>query len=355
MEIIGKLNNTDQLLIALLENFIKVSPNFKSAIIFDRDGLIMASASKNESDNSEENEEMIGAISGVVELVLERIGREYKLGKYGVGSFETEDYRLVFAESGRDVILVYICDFDLTMNIILPFIFLVGEKIVRVIEDDFGEGFTLNIPDLGQNGILQQTSSIDIGDELECEEEDEITINFLKTKVDMCHYKVIVLGDPSVGKTSLINRFALDKFNEDYLPTLGISITEEEYEIMGTENSRVKFMIWDLAGQSFFKRARKLYVRDAQSAFLVYDVTKKDSFLTIEQWRNEVIDEDGEIPFILVANKIDLIEERVISEEEGRTLAGELNCSYIETSAKTAENVRELFKLLGIGLFFLLR
>ncbi len=91
-------------------------------------------------------------------------------------------------------------------------------------------------------------------------------------------YKLIVLGDAGVGKTSLINQFVTKKFYNDYRPTLGISITSQVYNVQGFEEAKINFMIWDVAGQKFFQRVRKHYYQQAHAAFIMYDVTNQSSF-----------------------------------------------------------------------------
>ena len=90
-------------------------------------------------------------------------------------------------------------------------------------------------------------------------------------------YKLIVLGDAGVGKTSLINQFVTKKFYNDYRPTLGISITSQVYNVQGFEEAKINFMIWDVAGQKFFQRVRKHYYQQAHAAFIMYDVTNQSA------------------------------------------------------------------------------
>ena len=91
-------------------------------------------------------------------------------------------------------------------------------------------------------------------------------------------YKLIVVGDPAVGKTSLINKFKHNKIDMDYLPTLGISITTKQYHIQGIEEKLVHFMIWDVAGQDMFEKVRTNYYRGANIVFLTYDITRRETF-----------------------------------------------------------------------------
>lgn len=353
--VVGQIMDKDQMLIQLLKNFLNVSKFLKSAFIYDREGLLISSYAQNLDNTS--NTDLLGAIAGIIDSVLNRISIEYKMGKYASGSFEVEERRIFFAEAGRNAILICVSDFDLTINEILPYIFLVAEKISRITNNNLYEGFTLNVPDLSLENTFPPP--VDIKN---CEIESvnvhvlgdgEKLINFISPTVKLIRYKLLVLGDGAVGKTSIIDRFAHDRFNKDYLPTLGISITEQEYQLVCAEGSKVQFLIWDLAGQKFFHRTRKAYITGAKAAFLVFDLSNRESFDEIINWYNELGPDASRIPCILIGNKKDLADKRKVSEEEGRQLAKKLKCLYLETSALTGENVREAFQILGIGLFFL--
>ncbi len=106
--------------------------------------------------------------------------------------------------------------------------------------------------------------------------------------------------------------------------------------------------MWDLAGQAQFKRVRQMYLSNAEAGILVYDVTRKETFDSVESWQKEIKSVSPAISLILVGNKIDLVEDRVVSTEEGEEIAEKLNISYIETSAKTGENINDAFKMLAL-------
>jgi small GTP-binding protein len=113
-------------------------------------------------------------------------------------------------------------------------------------------------------------------------------------------------------------------------------------------DSAVRFIIWDLAGQSQFQRVRKSYLANAEAGILVYDVTNRNSFENIENWYNEIKKASPNIALILVGNKIDLKEDREVKTQDGTELADKLGLSYIETSAKTGENINDAFKMLAL-------
>ncbi|MEJ2251302.1 MAG: DUF4268 domain-containing protein, partial [Candidatus Lokiarchaeota archaeon] len=163
-------------------------------------------------------------------------------------------------------------------------------------------------------------------------------------------YKLILGGDGDVGKTSMVQRFVEGTFRENYKPTLGVNITKKECHFEGLD-SFVRFVIWDLAGQPQFQRIRTSYLANAGAGILVFDVTNQKSFENIKIWHKEIKEAaPPDIFLILVGNKIDLVNRRTVSPEQGEKLAEELGLSYIETSAKTGENVNDAFKMLALQL-----
>jgi len=166
-------------------------------------------------------------------------------------------------------------------------------------------------------------------------------------------FKATKVFPAAVGKTTLVNQFLKKEEIVDYRPTLGISISTQRYFVQGFKDDTIKFLIYDLAGQEFFKRVRHEYYKGAKCAFVVYDVTRRE---TLEEalnfWLQDAQRELGNIPFVLIGNKIDLESEREIAKEEGLKEAERLKCFFIETSALKNINVQDTFKLIGIGLLF---
>ncbi|QEE18064.1 GTP-binding protein [Promethearchaeum syntrophicum] len=336
--------NINEQLDILLDNYFVVTKEYIEAVyIFNRDGLLLQKKTPPEEERN--IEEIYGAIAGIVETTLKRITKEYA-GSYGIGTFDVEDYRLIFLEAGTEAILLSVFRYDVEMNNVLPYSFLIAEKISKILEGET-QNISLNVPNL-QLGPELSLSAKKIKD-LKVNE-DQIR-NELKKKRNL-RFKLIVLGDPSVGKTTLINRFVTNQFYSEYKPTLGISITNQEYYIQGFEDKILNFMIWDLAGQKFFQRVRKAYYRGANAAFIAYDITNRKTFESVSNWIKDIRAVLPDIPIILLGNKIDLNESRVVSTNEGSVLGSILRCSFLESSAKSGENVRDAFNMIGIELFF---
>ncbi len=155
-------------------------------------------------------------------------------------------------------------------------------------------------------------------------------------------YKIVLLGDAGVGKTSLLVRYIDDKFQDNYKATLGFDIS-----IMNITDEETEFSlaIWDIAGQDTMSELRKSYIEGAQGTIVIYDATNRKSFENLSYWLDQMYKFAGHIPFILVGNKIDLKNDIKISTEEGQKLA-ELKKynDFFETSAKTGDNVGYIFK-----------
>ena len=158
-------------------------------------------------------------------------------------------------------------------------------------------------------------------------------------------FKIVVLGDAAVGKTSLINMYIEQSFSEDYKPTLGANIIRKDVHV-DEINASVRLIMWDLAGQEKYNVIRSMYFQGCVGALLVYDVTRNNTFETIDsKWLKDFkkyVKKEG--TYILIGNKIDLNDERVVSTEEGEKYAKEIDASdFIETSAKYGENVEQAF------------
>ena len=159
-------------------------------------------------------------------------------------------------------------------------------------------------------------------------------------------FKIVVLGEAAVGKTSLINQYVEYTFKEDYKPTLGANIIRKDVFIEEI-NSKVRLIMWDLAGQEKYNVIRSMYFQGCVGALLVYDVTRPNTFELINsKWLmdfKKFIKKEG--TYILIGNKIDLSGQRVVSTEDGKKLANEIQASdFIETSAKLNQNVEAAFK-----------
>jgi small GTP-binding protein len=163
-------------------------------------------------------------------------------------------------------------------------------------------------------------------------------------------FKIVILGNAAVGKTSLINQFVEGAFEEDYKPTLGANIIRKDVDIDGEDaQTKIRLIMWDLAGQEKYSVIRSMYFQGCEGALLVYDVTRYNTFDSIKsKWLRDFkkyIRKKG--VYLLIGNKTDLSDQRVVPTEKGKDLAENIQAShFIETSAKLGENIEEAFLLL---------
>ena len=158
-------------------------------------------------------------------------------------------------------------------------------------------------------------------------------------------FKVLLIGNSSVGKSSLLLRFVDNQWNDLFVPTIGVDFKIRTMEI---DNKNVKLQIWDTAGQERFKNITASYYRGAHGIFVVYDISDTESFKNINNWLIEIEKNANKNVYkILVGNKCDLEDKRTVSYQQGKELAETYGMQFIETSAKSNTNVDEAFHLLG--------
>ena len=164
-------------------------------------------------------------------------------------------------------------------------------------------------------------------------------------------FKIVFLGNQSVGKTSIIHRFIYDSFDDNYQATIGIDFMSQK---MYVEDKTIILNLWDTAGQERFKSLIPSYIKDSAVAIVCYDVTNKDSFQSVDKWIEDAKAlRDDDVVLVLVGNKADMDSARQVSTEEGREYATKMNLMFFESSAKTGLNIKTLFndlakKLTGI-------
>ena len=160
--------------------------------------------------------------------------------------------------------------------------------------------------------------------------------------------KICLLGDVSVGKTSIASRFCKNSFNENYINTIGGAYQQQN--IVLNNGAKIKLHIWDTSGQDRFRSMTNLYYRDAQVAILTYDVTNEQSLESLNYWLNELNDkvEIDNMLLCLAGNKNDVdASEKRIPTSKGKAFAEEHNMIFFETSAKTGSGVKELFQAIA--------
>ncbi|MHA1300730.1 MAG: Rab family GTPase [Candidatus Helarchaeota archaeon] len=159
--------------------------------------------------------------------------------------------------------------------------------------------------------------------------------------------KMVVVGDPAVGKTSIIRRFADDKFEDDYKHTIGADFNVKVIEFPESKRNAV-LTVWDIGGHERFEIIRRYYYEGSHAGLIVFSLTNKESFKSVTNWYNDLRQYLKNIPIILIANKKDLVDEIVIEDSEIEAKVKELELvQYFKTSAKTGENVEKAFSALA--------
>jgi Ras-related protein Rab-1A len=280
-------------------------------------------------------EESVGMITGVLQSLSERIKNEFKTGLFKNAMIETDEYIFYFVEAGDQAILTTILDNtpDVDLGGIRPYARIFTKKI-----DDALSGKEA-APDIVAVEPAMPTSISRAAPAQEA----------IPDKMGPAYQfkcKAIIVGDFSVGKTSLLVQFAEKKFTVDYKPTIGVSLVKKDY-YFEEKDTLVTLLLYDIAAQSRFLSVRHRYYEAAEISMIVFDVTRPDTLDSVHNWYYDVSKFlGGKIPSIVVANKCDLVDQRKIDREQAEILAKSLNLPYIETSAKTAENVDKAFKML---------
>ena len=155
-------------------------------------------------------------------------------------------------------------------------------------------------------------------------------------------YKILLLGDSSVGKTCFLMRYTDNTFQEIHMSTIGLDYKLKNVQL--DEGKIVKIQIWDTAGQDRFRSITKNYYKGAHGIILLYDVTNRKTFENVRDWVEQIREEVSDrVSIILVGNKIDDVEGRKVKTEEGQKMADECGLSFFECSAKSGENIDHTF------------
>uniref|UniRef100_A0AC35U4G6 Ras-related protein Rab-5C n=1 Tax=Rhabditophanes sp. KR3021 TaxID=114890 RepID=A0AC35U4G6_9BILA len=156
-----------------------------------------------------------------------------------------------------------------------------------------------------------------------------------------CQFKLVLLGESAVGKSSLVLRFVKGQFHEYQESTIGAAFLTQTLNV---DDIVVKFEIWDTAGQERYHSLAPMYYRGAQAAIVVYDITNEDSFTKAKNWVKELQRQAApEIVIALSGNKADLSSQRTVDFEEARAYADDNGLLFLETSAKSSMNVNDIF------------
>ncbi len=153
--------------------------------------------------------------------------------------------------------------------------------------------------------------------------------------------KILLIGNSGSGKSCLLLRFSDNKFNTSFHTTIGVDF---KVKFIEADGQVLKLVLWDTAGQQRFKTLTSSYYRGADGIIIVYDITDRQSFDNVIMWYDEMNKSiNKRVSTMLIGNKCDLTEKRAVSEQQGRSLANKYGIPFAQTSAKTSENVNQIF------------
>ncbi|HME54108.1 MAG TPA: Rab family GTPase [Candidatus Lokiarchaeia archaeon] len=245
---------------------------------------------------------------------------------------------LIIGEAGDAIFYKYLLDFEKIFNEYTKEIVTLEENkqpVKQVLIDAFFRTMTRR---------LEELRSQELGQRGDIEFPDESTKSDSAKEME-CVFKIIVIGDPAVGKTSLILRFTDNAFRQTYLPTIGTNLSDK---VINYENENIELVFWDIAGQSKFNKARKNFYKGAQGIIVVFDLTSHETFNNVKAWYEDATSVLGSVPCHVIGNKLDMSEDRAVDDEEITTLAQELSCDVSLTSALTGDNVEEVLSDLAL-------
>ncbi|CAD8079644.1 unnamed protein product [Paramecium sonneborni] len=157
-------------------------------------------------------------------------------------------------------------------------------------------------------------------------------------------FKIVLVGDTRVGKSNTLTRFAFDKFEEGHKITIGVEFAQKNVQINGNE---IKLAIWDTCGAEQYRALTKIYYQGAAGALLIFDITDRSSFDNLDKWLKDIELNTQSIVIMLVANKIDIQDQRKVSKQEAAQFAFEHKLAYLETSAKDGTGIQQAFEQLA--------
>jgi small GTP-binding protein len=307
----------------LLRNYLNEIDGVIAVAICDRDGLIIASEDKEEFDS----ESIIGVVSAVLDSYIDRIKKEFGTESNFLNITSTGDKKFAYCSMGPNSILTSVADLSTSDIELRVYSEHVASKVELLIAGN--ENISLEIPEIIRTLSKTKEGKLPRG---------EFSI------------KLILTGDYKVGKTSLIKRFVDNLFQDSYISTIGVEISKKVIEI--GEKTSINFIIWDIGGQ--IKQMipyRKRFYSGANACFIVIDRTRSEHQNSIKTWYDEIKNSvPNNISIVIVCNKSDLIDEIVVSEADIKKVADEYGFHYILTSAKTGENVNDVFSYIGYKL-----
>ena len=303
-----------KLLDKLLRELLVNVPSLIAALVVDAHGLIITKQSIRGLDD-----EKISAIMGILDRAFSSIKRISNTS-LGSGTLDTEEFNLFYVELKGEVsaLFVLIADQYTNINQFIPYYYFIAEKVSQILHNEEPPLTLLKIDSDGK----------------------------IKFRENGQTQNIVIIGDASVGKSSLIKMYTQGSFMESYIPTVGVSILEQKLQI--SKNLNINFNLIDMSGLTSLAKIRRYYYRNIKAVILVFDYSRQETLGRISNWIEEAqhFIEDNKAKFALVGNKIDLIEGRNELRTEAQNIANQYGFWFYETSACTGEGLDELFTTL---------
>jgi small GTP-binding protein len=296
----------------LLDDFVKEIPDLNAALVVDFNGFVIAKKSIKKFDD-----ELIGGIMTLLDQTLNRI-KGITQSELGSGSFDIDQFRLFYIQLGKSTgaLLVLIGNPYSHLDIYMPYAHIIADKISLILSDC---SVSCSFPSLNEKGNL----------------------NLKKNSKN-----IIIIGSEAVGKTALARRCCDDSIIEKHHPTIGISIIEKEFNI-DDKNSRI-LNFFDLSSLHSFAKVRRFFYNYADVVFIIFDYSRIETLNDLKMWIEEARQfiDDTKIPFLIIGNKLDLIEDREVIKNQAQEIAKKYDYMFFETSLISEEINKELMEYL---------
>ncbi|MHA1257359.1 MAG: GTP-binding protein, partial [Promethearchaeota archaeon] len=253
----------------LLENFIEINRDVEALIVSDKDGLIIAGEKRKDVDM-----EIISVLTTIIIPILEKIREEFSFKKFGTASFDTDEHRLLFITIDEETILSLVLNNMASIDKISPYAYFLAEKSAQILTAKEGDNVQIAIPNF----------------EYDAESTERLKNQIYQMRLDSggrYRFKFVIIGDFAVGKTSIVRRYVDQTYSVDYRSTIGLNVMVHSFKFLGNE---VSLALYDIGAQAYFKRLRKMYYRGAQAAFIVFDLSNRESYENATKWFEELID-----------------------------------------------------------------
>ena len=288
--------------------------------VVDRAGLIIASEMK------DVDEDIVGATTAMIDSYVERLQSEFGSQKRFFHITSAEEKKFAYSAAGTEALLTSIGSQDIPDIKLKVYSQHVSEKVRRIIDGE--EQISPKIPE-----IVRVMGDMRDG-------------KFPKGEYST---KLIITGSYQAGKSSLIRRFVENKFQESYIATIGVEISKKTLNV--SKNCDINFILWDIGGQfSQMEPYRKRFYGGTNAIFIVVDRTRKETLDAVETWYKDMkksLPDIDKLPVVIIGNKSDLLNELQISTDDLKNKAQEHTFHFIETSAKTGENVQDAFSYIA--------